>query len=108
MHICGNTDLILHDMVQTGSDGLELDYKTNVELAHHIMKERTVFSGNIDPSGVLALGSVQEVETATRDLLSIFSDTPRFILNAGCAIPPTTPRENLQTMIRAARSFQRG
>ena len=60
-------------------------------------------SGNIDPNAVLALGTPQLVEEKTRELLGIFADTPRFILNAGCAIPATTPSENLKAMIRAAR-----
>jgi uroporphyrinogen decarboxylase len=69
------------------------------------MRDRAVFIGNIDPSGVLALGTPAMVEQKTRELLSIFSDTPRFILNAGCAIPPITPSENLKAMISTARGF---
>ncbi|MCH5376312.1 MAG: uroporphyrinogen decarboxylase, partial [Planctomycetes bacterium] len=103
LHICGNTDLILDDMVETGADGLEIDFKTDVRLAHDRMKHKIVFLGNIDPSGVLARGTPSEVERTTRTLIEAFSDTPRFILNAGCAIPPTTPSENLRAMIRAAR-----
>jgi len=105
LHICGNTSRIIDAMLETGSDGLELDYKTDALLAHAKMKDRTVFIGNIDPSGVLALGSPQLVEETTRELLTVFADTPRFILNAGCAIPPITPPENLRAMISTARSF---
>ncbi|HTY35516.1 MAG TPA: uroporphyrinogen decarboxylase family protein [Bacteroidota bacterium] len=105
LHICGNTNRILDAMLETGSDGLELDYKTDASLAHAAMKDRTVFVGNIDPSGVLALGSPSLVEEKTRELLTIFSDTPRFILNAGCAIPPITPPENMRRMISTARGF---
>ncbi|MBM4161495.1 MAG: hypothetical protein FJ217_10385 [Ignavibacteria bacterium] len=105
LHICGNTDAIIDDMLATGSDGLELDYRTDPKLAHQKMKDRTVFVGNIDPSGVLALGSPSLVEEKTRELLTIFADTPRFILNAGCAIPAITPPESLKTMIRVARNF---
>jgi uroporphyrinogen decarboxylase len=107
LHICGNTSLILDDMVATGADGLELDYKTDASLAHGKLRNRAAFIGNIDPSGVLALGSPALVESTTRALLEIFSDTPQFILNAGCAIPPTTPSENLRTMVRTAREFRR-
>jgi uroporphyrinogen-III decarboxylase len=39
----------------------------------------------------------------TRELAAVFAVPPRFILNAGCAIPATTPPENLRAMIRAAR-----
>ena len=106
LHICGNTNLILDDMIATGADGLDLDYKTDMALAHSRMKDRTVFIGNIDPSGVLALGTPTLVEEKTRELLTIFADTPRFVLNAGCAIPRVTPPENLRTMIRTARDFR--
>ena len=105
LHICGNTNAILDDMLATGSDGLELDYRTDASLAHEKMKDRAVFVGNIDPSGVLALGTPSLVEETTRELLTIFADTPRFVLNAGCAIPPITPPENIHTMIHVARSF---
>jgi MtaA/CmuA family methyltransferase len=105
LHICGNTSRIIDEMLETGSDGLELDYRTDAVMARDRMKDRTVFIGNIDPSGVLALGTPQLVEEKTRELLNIFADTPRFILNAGCAIPPITPPENLRAMIGAARSF---
>jgi len=105
LHICGNTETIIDAMLETGADGLELDYRTDAALAHQKMKDRAVFIGNIDPSGVLALGSPALVEQKTRELLNVFADTPRFILNAGCAIPPITPPENLRAMISTAISF---
>lgn len=103
LHICGKTDRILEDMLSTGADGLELDFKTDAALAHRLMRDRATFIGNVDPSGVLALGTPELVERRTRELVSLFSSTPRFILNAGCAIPADTPPENLHAMIRAAR-----
>lgn len=108
LHICGKTDRILEDMLETGADGLELDYKTDARLAHDLMKDRAVFIGNLDPSGVLALGTPALVEAKTRELVALFRDTPRFILNAGCAIPATTPEENIRAMIRASRQASAG
>jgi MtaA/CmuA family methyltransferase len=107
LHICGNTGPILDEMIATGADGLEIDYKTDVSLAHRKMKDRTVFLGNIDPSGVLALGTPALVREKALEVLTLFADTPRFILNAGCAIPPTTPSENLRALICTAREFAR-
>ncbi len=104
-HICGKTEPILEDMVSTGADGLELDYKTDARRSRDILAGRTAFVGNIDPSGVLALGTVPEVEQKTRELLEIFSRTAKFILNAGCAIPANTPPANLRAMIRIAREY---
>lgn len=105
LHICGRTDRILDDMVESGADAFELDYKTDVRRARQTFEARATFVGNIDPSGVLALGSPALVEEKTRALLQVFADCPRFILNAGCAIPAGTPPENLKAMIRTARVF---
>ena len=105
LHICGDTSLILADMVHTGAHGLELDYKTDARLAHDLLKDKVVFLGNIDPSGVLATGTKKDVIEKTEELLTLFADTPRFILNAGCAIPAETPSENLKAMIDTARHF---
>ncbi len=108
LHICGRTDPILEDMILTGADGLELDHKTDARRAHALLKDRAVFIGNLDPSAVLAYGTPAVVEAETRRLVELFADTPRFILNAGCAIAPETPAENIRAMIRAARQFSRG
>lgn len=102
LHICGNTTRILPGMVATGADALELDYKTDVRAAREVLKGRAAFIGNIDPSGVLALGTPGLVEAKTRELLEAFAGVPGFILNAGCAIPAETPPANLRAMIAAA------
>jgi len=104
LHICGNTTRILEGMLGTDADALELDYKTDVRAAREAMKGRAVFIGNIDPSGVLALGTPELVESKTRELLEVFAGVPGFILNAGCAIPAETPSANLRAMIAAARA----
>ena len=100
-----NTEAILPQMIETGADGLELDYKTDVNKAYELMHDKCTFLGNVDPSGILALGSTNEVRKATMDLLEVFSKTNRFILNAGCALPPGTPEENVREFIRTAREF---
>lgn len=103
LHICGKTELILEDMVSTGADALELDYKTDPRRARDVLAGRAVFVGNLDPTNVLAMGTRYVVEEKTRELLHVFSGNPRFILNAGCAIPSSTPPENIQAMIEVAR-----
>lgn len=99
LHICGNTELILNDMIATGADALELDYKTDIHRIAEVFKDRVTLIGNIDPSGVLALGSVAAVKARTRELVEIMAKSNRFILNAGCAIPPHTPEANIRAML---------
>jgi uroporphyrinogen decarboxylase len=107
LHICGNTTKILNAMVETGTDALELDYKTDTATVHDALKDRVTFIGNIDPSGIIGRGTVEEVRRETEKVLQIFSDTPKFILNAGCAIPQGTPSDNISAMIEVARNFSR-
>jgi len=98
LHICGKTDRILKQMLQIGADALEIDFKTSLQLAHDTCKDKITFVGNLDPSGVLARGTPQLVRSKTEELLNAFADTPRFILNSGCALPSDTPAENIRAM----------
>ncbi|MCK5135896.1 MAG: uroporphyrinogen decarboxylase family protein [Bacteroidales bacterium] len=105
LHVCGNTDVILDKMLKTGADAFELDYKTDVQKAFDIYHDKATLIGNIDPSGVLALGTADMVRQKTRELLETYKTSNRFILNAGCAIPPNTPDRNLTAMLDVARDF---
>jgi uroporphyrinogen decarboxylase len=106
LHICGNTETILEHMLLTGADAFELDYKTDITKIYKTFHDSATLIGNIDPSGVLALGTPEKVREKTLELLNIYRNSNRFILNAGCALPPTTPSVNLKTMIETARNFR--
>jgi len=106
LHICGNTDLILEHMLLTGADAFELDYKTDITKIYNTIRNKTTLIGNIDPSGVLALGTMDSVRNKTLKLLTTYQHSNRFILNSGCALPSTTPSENLKMMIDTAREFR--
>lgn len=106
LHICGNTEAILDYMLLTEADAYELDYKTDITKIFSTLSNTVTLIGNIDPSGVLALGTIDVVKKKTNELLSIYKNSNRFILNAGCAIPPNTPPANLKMMIDTARNFR--
>ena len=106
LHICGDTTRILDRMVESGAHAIELDYKTDSELTHEACRDRVTFMGNIDPSGTLARGTEEQVIKETTALLTLFSDTPRLVLNAGCAIPRGTPSRNIEALVRTAREFR--
>jgi uroporphyrinogen decarboxylase len=104
LHICGNTDLILERMVQTGADGLELDQKTDIRRIREVLGGRCALFGNIDPVHIIHRGSPEDVEQAVGELAQHFREEPRFILNAGCAIPADAPPENIYAMIKALKN----
>ena len=99
IHICGDTTKILEYLQGYEFCGFELDYKTNAQRAKQTVGVRHVLFGNIDPSGVIARGTPEEVREKTRQLLRVWKPRAQFVLNAGCAIPPATPPENIQAMM---------
>lgn len=105
LHICGDTGVILEDMVQTGADALELDYLTDIRKIYEHCHDSTLMIGNLDPSGVLNFGSPELVKEKTLELLDIYRDSPRLMINAGCAIPPDTPSENIRAMIETTHNY---
>lgn len=102
IHICGDTTKILDLLSQYDSCGFELDYKTDAVKAKMTAGVRHVLFGNIDPSGVIAQGTVDGVREKTRQLISVWKPGGQFVLNAGCAIPPSTPPENIRALIETA------
>lgn len=105
LHICGDTEVILEDMVKTGADALELDYLTDIQKIYDHCHYSTLMIGNLDPSGVIKYGSKELVKQKTMELLEIYRDSPRLMINAGCAIPPDTPSENIRAMIETTHQF---
>ena len=107
VHICGNTSAILPQLGEYPNCGFELDYKTDAALAKATAGKGHVLFGNIDPSGVVARGTAAQVMESARQLIATWKPGGRFILNAGCAIPASTPSANIHALVAAAREFGR-
>jgi len=105
IHICGDTSKILDQLAEYGPCGFDLDYKTDAVKAKLTAGKGHVLCGNLDPSSVIAQGTVEQVREATRKLIATWKPGGRFMLNSGCAIPPTTPPENIRALVSAAHEF---
>ena len=106
LHICGNTDLILEDMAALGLDAVELDYKTSIDKIYETMHDKCTLFGTVDPSGVLTFGSLTDIEQKTIELLKIYQDCPRLVVNAGCAIPKEAPHENIKRFVDTVHGWE--
>lgn len=104
-HICGNSTSILPDMVNTGADIIEIDQKADMQAAKSATQGRATLLGPIDPSGVMAAGTPAEVTEKAREAIEILSPGGGFILGPGCALPASTPDENIDALIEAARAY---
>jgi uroporphyrinogen decarboxylase len=104
-HICGNLDRIIEDVAGIGYAGVEIDYKTNIENAARIMKNRSVVFGPLDPSGVFYFGTPESMRSKTRHVLKCFEGRG-IVLGAGCAIPKGAPEELIRIFVETARAYQ--
>ncbi len=104
LHICGDTTPILAPMSETGADVLELDHLVDLGQAAEAAGPGVALWGNLDPVGLLARGSTDQIRGETRRTLDRISTLghPRFVLSSGCTLPVETPAENLRAMIDTA------
>jgi len=105
LHICGDTNSILGDMVASGADIIDLDWMVDMERAAETFGDGPAVSGNFDPVAIMKDGTPEQVYRAAYRCLELGG--PKSISNAGCEIPIGTPVENLHAQTRAIRDYAR-
>lgn len=105
LHICGNATPILTDMAASGADVLEVDHQVDLREACRLIGPHTAIWGNLDPVGLLARSTPEQVRKATLDLVRTAADTghTRLVISSGCTLAAETPAENLHAMIDAVK-----
>ncbi len=106
-HNCGdNVPVMLDSILSTGAAAYHFGNAVDME-KDIIAKLPTdvVVMGNVDPAGVLRLGSPEKVRENTIALLEKCSQYPGFVLSSGCDIPPMTPWENIDAFFAASNEF---
>lgn len=106
-HICGNSTPILPDMVSTGADIIEIDQKADMAVAKSAAQGRAALLGPVDPSGIMAHGTPADVTDKAREAIEILGAGGGFILGPGCALPASTPDDNIHALIEAAKLYGR-
>jgi uroporphyrinogen decarboxylase len=105
-HICGNSSPIIEDMVSTGAAIIEIDQKADLQTSKAAAAGKAALLGPVDPSEVMAYGTPELVTEKCNQALETLSPGGGFILGPGCALPPSTPDENIDAMIEAAKKFK--
>jgi MtaA/CmuA family methyltransferase len=99
LHICGNTNRIIADMVTSGADIIDLDWMVDMKSACEKFGDRVSFLGNMDPVAVMLQGTPEKIYTATQYCMAVGG--LRSISGAGCEVPDGTPEENFHAQTRA-------
>ena len=109
-HNCGNNvPKMITSILSTGAAAYH--FGNAVDLEKDILKKvpaDVLVMGNIDPVGVLRMGTPESVREVTTELLERCSTYPNFVLSSGCDMPPKTPWENIHAFFAAAKDFYKG
>jgi uroporphyrinogen-III decarboxylase len=95
LHICGNTDPILPDMIATGADIIDVDHLVPTLVPFSgLLRPGQVFSGKADPVSVVQDGTPKDIEDMVRE--DFVCAKGRLIVSAGCEITPGTTEGNMR------------
>jgi len=95
LHICGNTEVIMPDMIATGADIIDVDHLVSDMAGFvNLLRPGQVFSGKTDPVSVIQNGTPEQIASSVRDCL--LQTRGRGIVSAGCEITPGTTATNMR------------
>ena len=105
-HNCGDNTLVMVDSIlSTGAAAYHFGNSIDLRRMLDSVPADTVVMGNLDPAGVLRLGTPASVREATLTLLGECHAYPNFVVSSGCDIPPMTPWENIDAFFSAVREY---
>ena len=99
LHICGDTNHLISEMLATGPDGLSLDKQINMPDVYPKLTHNTVLIGNIDPVSVVTLGDPAAIRKQSAEMIKAMAGKKHFIFSTGCDVPQDAPLENLKAMM---------
>jgi uroporphyrinogen decarboxylase len=103
-HICGNTLPIIDDFIATGAEVLEIDHKTDAQVAKAHAGHKATLLGNLD-TNLLYSGTPAEVDDACREAIQVMAPDYGFILGPGCALGTGTPADNIHALVESAKKY---
>lgn len=108
LHNCGNTGHCTDAMVKSGAAALHFGNRADMVEALKACPPELTVMGNIDPVGVLQMGTPDTVKAETLALLEATSDFGNFILSTGCDVPPHIPFNNISAFYEALEEYNHG
>jgi len=98
LHVCGNCTDRLDYFSQAGFDAYHFEWQVDAREAVNIVADRMVLVGNVNNPQALLQGSPDDVYKQARYAI----DSGVSLIGPECAIPLTTPLENLKAIVAAA------
>lgn len=96
LHICGNITHLLPFIARLDLNIVDLDWMVDMRHARETLGPHKVLAGNLDPVSVILRGTPDVIRREFRGIYEQVGN--KYMVNAGCEIPPGTPPENLRAI----------
>lgn len=103
LHICGDTTLIIQQMVETNVQAISFDQCMDLMAIEDHVAQGVTIVGNLEPVEILELAPEREVAEATKDLASLMGVKRNYALSTGCAAPSSAPIENVARFVQTGK-----
>ena len=104
LHICGYTDPILEDMVNTGVTNISIDAPSDLAKAAEVTRGKAVLIGNVD-TRLFFSGTREEMEQGIKACLDSTHKDSGYILASGCEVPGVAPPEKVDWFMELANEL---
>ena len=105
-HNCGgNTPVMVDSLISNGAAAYHFGNAIDMKAMIEKFPEDIVLMGNVDPAGVLRMGTPETVRAETLRIMEACCAHKNFVISSGCDIPPMTPWENIQAFFGAVDEF---
>jgi uroporphyrinogen decarboxylase len=104
-HPCGGEYPIICEVLKIPCvDAFHFSELVDVGVAREICGPQRVLWSGVNPINTLLFGSADKVAEEVRDIIKKGGRNGHLVVSPGCSLPPFTPYENLQAMIKTVRS----
>ncbi len=93
----------LNKIVESGCDGIGLDWSIDIGSARQLIGDRVALQGNMDP--VIMNGGPEQVVTEVRRILDGFGHGGGHVFNLGHGIQPFARPENMAVLVETVREY---
>lgn len=102
LHICGNANPILEDMVNTGVSNISVDSGTDLAKAAEVARGKAVLIGNV-PTETFLSESKLDMKMAIEQCIKKASNDSGYLLAPGCEVPTIAPPEKIDWFMQLAK-----
>jgi uroporphyrinogen decarboxylase len=106
LHICGEIDPIMEDVIDTGISFISLDAPSSLKKLMERAAGKIVIMGNI-PTNLFSSGTHAEMETAIRNCIDTAAEASGYILASGCEIPLESTEDRIDHFFEYSHCYGR-